>query len=362
MQSDISFDFEKKSEIKNTFRVQKIRSLFDYQNENSVEHFKGTIKLPDEWQIGVIVGASGTGKTSIARQIFGDKIVEEFEYKSPSVIDDMPKDCDIETITKTFYAVGFGSVPSWLKPYGVLSNGEKMRVDLANRLLRYDEAIIDEFTSVVDRNVAKTMCIATKKAMQKNPSKKLIVVSCHYDILEWLQPDWVYDTSENKSFFGISHDPNLNTKSGEWQKNGGGGCFMRYHYLSHDLQPSAQCYGLFDNDRIIGFCAVTHFPHPKNPRLKHCHRLVILPDYQGIGLGTRFLSEIAKIYANQGYDFSITTSARNLMQALSKRKEWGCSHYGKLRPHTGGRLCKQLNKTTSCNRETASFFWKGEAK
>lgn len=221
MQSDITFDFEKKSPIKETFRVQKIRSLFDYQNERSVEHFSGKIELPKEWQIGAIVGASGTGKTSIAKQIFGDKLIEEFEYKSSSVIDDMPKQSSVEDITRTFYAVGFGSVPSWLKPYGVLSNGEKMRVDLANRLLRYDEAIIDEFTSVVDRNVAKTMCIATKKAMQKNPKKKLVVVSCHYDILDWLQPDWVYDTNENKSFFGISHDPKQNTLSGEWQKKTG---------------------------------------------------------------------------------------------------------------------------------------------
>lgn len=221
MQSDIEWDFEKHSPISESFRVQKIRSQFDCQATESVEQFKGKINLPNNWQIGVIVGASGTGKTSIARKIFGDKVDEEFLYGAPSVIDDMPKECSVEDITRTFYAVGFGSVPSWLKPYKVLSNGEKMRVDLANRLLRYDEAVIDEFTSVVDRNVAKTMCIATKKAMTRNPNKKLIVISCHYDILDWLQPDWVFDTSENKSFFGISHDPKQNSKFGEWQKNYG---------------------------------------------------------------------------------------------------------------------------------------------
>lgn len=221
MQDCLTFDFVKESPIENTFRVSKIRGLFDYQNESSVEHFSGEIKLPKNWQIGAIVGASGTGKTSIARKVFGDKVDETFAYTHASVIDDMPKDCSVDEITKTFYAVGFGSVPSWLKPYGVLSNGEKMRVDLANRLLSSDEAIIDEFTSVVDRNVAKTMCIATKKAMQHNPTKKLVVVSCHYDILEWLQPDWVYDTNEQRSFFGTSHDLNHDMKFGEWQKKTG---------------------------------------------------------------------------------------------------------------------------------------------
>lgn len=221
MQSDIKFKIEKKSPIDETFRVQKIRSLFDYQNKESAETFDGEIKMPDNWQIGAIVGASGTGKTTIAREICKEEMARTYEYTHKSVIDDMPAKCSIEEITKMFYAVGFGSVPSWLKPYAVLSNGEKMRVDLANRLLSEQMSVFDEFTSVVDRNVAKTMCIATKKTMNKMKDKRLIVVSCHYDILEWLQPDWVYDTNENKCFFGQSHDLKANTQSDEWQKTSG---------------------------------------------------------------------------------------------------------------------------------------------
>ena len=219
MSDCLEFDIEKKSPIKETFRVKKIRGLFDYQAKESVEHFRGGVMLPEKWQIGVIVGESGTGKTTIAKEIFGDKVLETFDYTSESVIDDMPKECSVDDIVQTFYAVGFGSVPSWLKPYHVLSNGEKMRVDLANRLLRYDEAIIDEFTSVVDRDVARTMCIATKKAMAKNPQKKLVVVTCHYDVVDWLEPDWVFNTRENKTFFGTSHDLNDNSQFGEWQEN-----------------------------------------------------------------------------------------------------------------------------------------------
>lgn len=221
MSSDISFDFTKKSPIDETFRVSKIRSAFDYQNKESEEHFKGEIVLPEKWQIGAIVGASGTGKTSIANKLFEKEINQKYEYTHASVIDDMPSECSVEDITKMFYAVGFGSVPSWLKPFSVLSNGEKMRVELANRLLRNELSIFDEFTSVVDRNVAKTMCIATKNTMQKMPNKKLVVVSCHYDILEWLQPDWVFDTNEYRSFFGTSHDLNRNTRFGEWQEEHG---------------------------------------------------------------------------------------------------------------------------------------------
>lgn len=80
-----------------------------------------------------------------------------------------------------------------------------MRVDLARALLEKDFVVFDEFTSVVDRTVAKTACIAINKAV-KRTKKKFVAVSCHYDILEWLCPDWVFDTNTMQSFFGNAHD------------------------------------------------------------------------------------------------------------------------------------------------------------
>lgn len=203
------FDIIKESNIKDTFRVQKIKADFDIQNNHAKEHFIGDINYPDKWQIGVIVGGSGTGKSTIAKELFGDKILQ-FEYKNNSVIDDMPN-VPFEEISKMFYSVGFGSVPSWLKPYSVLSNGEKMRVDLARAMLTNDFVVFDEFTSVVDRQIAQTACIAINKAIKKT-QKKFVAVTCHYDILEWLQPDWVFDTNEMKCFFGKSHELQKNTK------------------------------------------------------------------------------------------------------------------------------------------------------
>ena len=130
-----NFDIVKKSSIDKTFRVAKIMADFDLKTEHSNEHFVGSIEMPENWQIGVIVGGSGTGKTTIAKELFQENIIQHFEYTHKSVIDDMPQNVDMETIEKMFYSVGFGSVPSWLKPYSVLSNGEKMRVDLARAML-----------------------------------------------------------------------------------------------------------------------------------------------------------------------------------------------------------------------------------
>jgi GNAT superfamily N-acetyltransferase len=85
---------------------------------------------------------------------------------------------------------------------------------------------------------------------------------------------------------------------------------------------------LYDNDDIIGFCAVLHQPHGQISNLKRCSRLVILPDYQGIGLGTKFLSVIAEYYYNNKYQFTIVTSAKNVIGALSKSPKWKMIRYG----------------------------------
>jgi ABC-type ATPase with predicted acetyltransferase domain len=189
------FNIVKKNDPEKSFRVAKIINDFDVKLEHSNEQFIGKIEVPEKWNIGVIVGNSGTGKSTIAKEIFKNYYIKQFEYEHKSVIDDMPKEKTVEEIEKMFYAVGFGSVPSWLKPFSVLSNGEKMRVDLARALLEKDIICFDEFTSVVDRTVAQTMCIAVNKAINKL-DKKFIAVSCHYDIIEWLQPDWIFDTNK----------------------------------------------------------------------------------------------------------------------------------------------------------------------
>jgi ABC-type ATPase with predicted acetyltransferase domain len=206
------FNIIRKNQPVNTFRVSKVCADFDVKFEHSNERFEGDINLPEHWNIGAIVGKSGTGKTTIAKEIFGDHFFSSHNYTASSVIDDMPKDKTVEEITRMFYSCGFGSVPSWLKPYSVLSNGEKMRVDLAKALLCENFVVFDEFTSVIDRNVAQTCCIATNKAVRKL-DKQFIAVSCHFDILDWLQPDWVFDTDQMKFFFGQSLAPKSNSIS-----------------------------------------------------------------------------------------------------------------------------------------------------
>lgn len=101
-----------------------------------------------------------------------------------------------------------------------------------------------------------------------------------------------------------------------------------------------------------------HQPHPINKKIKRVSRLVILPDYQGIGLGTKFLNEIAKLYIYQGYDFSIITSAKNLINSLRKRKEWCMYSYKKQKPTFCKTSTIDKNRKVRSECYTASFMYK----
>ena len=198
----MEFEIIKKTEPKETFRVSSVLNAFDLSIDKVCEKFKGNIQIEDkDWNVGLIVGSSGSGKSTIAKELFKDGYIFEQNYSESSVIDDMPKEKSVKEITKAFTSVGFASPPSWLKPYSVLSNGEKMRCDLAKSILEEKEIVVfDEFTSVVNREVAKTGSFAIQKAIRKL-NKKFVAVGCHSDIIEWLQPDWIYNTDEQRFFF-----------------------------------------------------------------------------------------------------------------------------------------------------------------
>jgi GNAT superfamily N-acetyltransferase len=232
-----------------------------------------------------------------------------------------------------------------------------MRVDLARAILEDKNLFVfDEFTSVVDRNVAKIGSYAMQKAIRKS-NKQFIAVTCHFDVEDWLLPDWVFNT--DTMTFRVNEGQKKNRPEIKFEVFNYGDktiwkMFAKYHYLSHSHNNAASVFVATINDQIAGFLSVLHFPHPKSKNIKKVHRLVVLPDYQGAGFGIKMLNEVGSFYLKQKQRYTIVTSSPSLIYALKKSKSWACTLYGRKKPHHG----KEMQSTTSngsSNRITASF-------
>lgn len=262
--------------------------------------------IPEDYQIGLIVGSSGSGKSTILRELFGCAN-KSFAWDNTKGI--ASNFNSFEEASERFGAVGLNSIPTWLKPYSVLSNGEKFRADLASVL--EDNAVIDEFTSVVNREVAISCCMSLKKYIQKKGLKRITFASCHDDIIPYLQPDWIWNTDAHEFYNGrYLHRPQINIEIrscsvSAWDM------FKQHHYLSSEINKSCQCYLATYQDSPVGFVAVISFP---NGNWKHGFResrLVILPDYQGMGIGNLLSETIADAYHKAGCRyFSKTANPR----------------------------------------------------
>jgi hypothetical protein len=362
-----SFDIVKNIAVSDSYRDKATYDRFDMNDGSLKQVFKGNIEYPDNWNIGLIVGASGTGKSTILHELYSDYI-DNYEYDNKSVLDNMPKGISITTIYKTFNSVGFASTPSWLKPYGVLSNGEKMRVDLARAiLLNKDIIVFDEFTSVVDRQVAKIGSFATQKTIRRE-NKKFIAFTCHYDVEEWLMPDFLFSTDEMKLKYNSRRylqRPSIEIKIYSTNKRDYyWNMFKKYHYLATNIHPAAQCFVLTCNDTIAGFLSYIHFPHSKCKNIKTGHRLVILPDWQGIGLSHYLLHTVAEIACKKGYRFISTTSHPAVCNIYKKSEDWVLTHMGRVvnadkKSIMRKNMAFNRKSTISSNRLTTSWEYIG---
>lgn len=187
---------EVSADIRMTARVLQVSGLFDVPSTGTVSS-TWDIDLPIEeraWHVGLVVGPSGSGKSVLARQLFTTPEPDQWDPDA-ALVDCFPKGMGIKEVTGLLTSVGLGSPPAWIRPYRTLSTGEAFRAAVARTLAQAEGiSVIDEFTSTVDRQVARVASHAIQKTVRRR-GQQLIAVTCHYDVIDWLQPDWVYDTA-----------------------------------------------------------------------------------------------------------------------------------------------------------------------
>ncbi len=350
----------RESKVVHSPRVSQIEGIFDIaRSEKSREQWNVSLDLPEVWNVGLIVGPSGSGKTTIIRELFGEHIVSNWEWPTDkSVLDGFPVGLSIKEIVKLLSSVGFSSPPLWIRPFHVLSNGEQFRVNLARLLAENMElSVMDEFTSVVDRTVAQIGSAALQKVI-RDTNRKFIAASCHYDIIDWLEPDWVYQPHTQEFYVGryLHQRPKIELKV-QRVHHSAWTLFRKYHYLDTELNKSAICFVAFWRDVPVAFTAVLHFPHAKARNIKREHRTVCLPDYQGVGIGNAVSDYIASLFAGLGYRYVSSTGNPAMVRSRAKSKNWKMTRALDRTPVGGSNAI--MRDSMASNRFTASFEYVG---
>jgi ABC-type lipoprotein export system ATPase subunit len=313
-----------KSKIERDAYVDYVVEAFDIQNAaESVTRVANNLYLPDQWNIGVIYGGSGTGKSTLLRT-FGEIKTPTFDGSKPLI-----SNFDFTTpeqAANILSSMGLASVPSWLRPFHTLSNGEQDRARMAwliGSANDGDVVLIDEFTSVVDRDVAKAMSNSIAKFIRRT-NKRIVLASCHFDIMEWLQPDWVYSPTKGRVEIRdcLRRRPQIELevfrcRYETWN------VFKQHHYLTEELNKAAKCFCATWNDKPVAFIGILPFPHGSLKNAFRVSRLVVLPDFQGLGVGFRFLNYVSSLYVAEGMRMYIKTTNPGLGEKLvSSPNEW----------------------------------------
>jgi ABC-type ATPase involved in cell division len=315
------------SDIERTPRVAQVESMFDVPpSKQATRRWDVEIPLEDEdWNIGLIVGPSGSGKTTIAREVFGaERVIRELEWPArKALVDVFPSGVSIKDVVRMLTAVGLSTPRSWLQPYSTLSTGEQFRATLARAIAETkqdDFFVIDEFTSTVDRQVAKVGSHAVQKAIRRSGGK-MIALSCHNDIVDWLDPDWIYQPHTGKFTRRCLRQsrPPIELRIHKVDRSVWP-LFRDHHYLNTELATSAQCYGVFVEDEIVAFGSYLNFPGPKPARKGH--RFVILPDWQGLGIMRELGEWMGEMLFEQGIEWRATFAHPAMITAYLNNPRW----------------------------------------
>lgn len=321
----MKLDVTVETKLASSGRVKQISAMFDVP-ASDVSRLSWFADLPLDarsWSVGLIVGPSGSGKSTCLRALFGAPVA--FRWGAPSVLDDFGKTYGVEAISAVCQAVGFNTIPAWLRPFKVLSVGEQFRASLARMLLEAsgDPIVIDEFTSVVDRQVAKIGAHAVQKHIRAS-SRRLVAATCHGDVEDWLQPDWVFEPATMTfRWREVQRRPALAAVVQRVPRSAWG-LFAPFHYLTHVLHRAAACYGLFVDGQLVTFAGTLHRPHARVRDVTGVSRLVTLPDWQGLGLGPRLIDLLGAWHAAIGHRLHIGTSAFAFVRGLARSTSWVC--------------------------------------
>jgi GNAT superfamily N-acetyltransferase len=129
--------------------------------------------------------------------------------------------------------------------------------------------------------------------------------------------------------------------------------FRQYHYLNGSMGAGVRCYVAIYQGKPVAFIAVACVR--MKAKYYRVSRLVVIPDYQGIGIGKRFLNFIAKLYTAQTkMPFYILTSNPQIIRG--NLTNWRIARFGHASRGRGDtRINNEIRGSLSRKRITVSM-------
>jgi GNAT superfamily N-acetyltransferase len=138
--------------------------------------------------------------------------------------------------------------------------------------------------------------------------------------------------------------------------------FREYHYLNKGLAPFVKCFAAFLGGTPVGFVAVQTVKF--GTTYNRVSRLVVLPDYQGVGIGRKLLTFVAEYYKKQSHiPFLIVTSNPQLIRG--GLKGWRITRAGRSGKINNASFLKQMHgayRSGAEDRLTVSLEYLGVPK
>jgi ABC-type transport system involved in cytochrome c biogenesis ATPase subunit len=339
-------------------RVAQLRGLFDLPAEKTAR-LSWQVRLPVEerpWAVGLVTGPSGCGKSTLARRLWPAELARAQALAWPAdraVIDAFPEGLPIKETTALLSAVGFASPPAWLRPFAVLSTGQQFRATLARLLAEalacppgaQPTIVYDEYTATVDRTVARIGSAALARTVRAH-GLRFVAVTCHDDVIDWLQPDWVYRPAEDLfAWRCLQRRPTLTLAvvrcaASAWP------LFAAHHYLASSLNGSAVCFLATWQGQPVAFSAWLPF-FGGGPPARREHRTVTLPDFQGVGIGNALSDCCASLWAGLGYRATSTTTHPALIRARLRSPHWRLTRAPALAARHEGKVKHAVTRLTA---------------
>jgi len=216
-----------------------------------------------------------------------------------------------------------------------------------------DPLCLDEFTSSLDRDSAKHMCLGIAAFLRRanitasTPSRGIVVATIHEDILQWLAPDWVLHSKRGRVFdfdgslptaedlenlqetttssalkldaqtistlltppkLDLTLRPLDQVGSTKMSRKTYEEVFAEHHYLTGTLPPM---FGLLARDSCgmpVAFHSVSQLAGAGmgNITLREA-RFVVLPEFQGLGL-VRLSDQVGEVLLSSGMRFFSKTA------------------------------------------------------